>query len=196
MTLWRGGAKKNPVGLSPGVLKERISRDLDNLSRVEVLPVLEVIEVHCVKDGSVISDADSCEDSSASRVIVIVAHNSSVVCVDLAGIKRSTALVKDPLLALSVGRLVCLDVVEEGFTVDAKRVEGHLVEASTCSRVVGMEFSSSIQRSFLPETWKVKNSERSGDTGGDSRNDLAHFSSFVIGFCIQRPRRLATYKEC
>lgn len=109
---------------------------------------------------------------------MVVTNNSGVVCVDLGCVDGAAVLVEDPLLTLGVGRLVCLDVVEESFAVDTESVEGHLVEASSCCRVVRVKFTDGVEGSFLPEAWEVKDTERSGDTGGDGRNDLAHF--FVL----------------
>ncbi len=163
---------------------------------MESLPVLEVIEVNGVKDRSGVSDSDSGEDCTTGGVIVIIGDDSVIMRVDGSGVKRAPFLVEDPLLTCGVTRLVCLDVVEEDFAVDADGIESHLVEASARSRVVRVKFASGVERSFLPETWQVKDSERSGDTGCDGRNDLAHFSNFVLGFCSQGPRPSATCVDC
>ena len=49
---------------------------------MEVLPVLKVVEVDGVKDGSGVSDADSGKNGSASGVVVVVTDDSVVVLID------------------------------------------------------------------------------------------------------------------
>ena len=102
-----------------------------NLLCEEILPVLEVVEVHGVEDCSVISDSDGLEDRSAGIVGVVVTNDGIVVFFDSRVVERAAFLVEDPLLKLGVGRLAGLDVVEEGLAVDTEGVECHLVEAGT-----------------------------------------------------------------
>ena len=172
------GGPKKPRETGPrGFLKDKIPKGnlAFDLLIVEILPVLEVVEVNGVKDRSGVSNADGGKDGATGGVIVIVTNNSSVVLVDRCGVQRSPFLVEDPLLALRVGRLAGLDVVEEGFAFDAEGIEGHLVESGSGSGVVGVKLTGGIERCFLPESWKVKHAERTCDSGSDERNDFAHF---------------------
>jgi len=174
--------------VSPGVFEKMgIGWASGNLLGVEILPVLEVVKVHGIEDGSGVSNADRSEDGPTGCVVVIVAHNGSVVGVHGGGIERSTFLVKDPLLALGVGRLAGFDVFEEGFAVEAEGVEGHLVESSAGCGVVAVKLAGCVEGSFLPETWKVKDTKRARDTGSNGRNDLAHVVGNSLIFGERKP---------
>ena len=142
---------------------------------VEILPVLKVVEVDGIEDGAGISDANSGKNASACRVVVVVADDSCIVGINGRRVKGTAFLVEDPLLALGVGRLGFLDVSKEGVAFDAESVEGHLIKAGAGCRIVAVKLADSVERSFLPEAGKVKHAERTCDSGGDERNDLAHF---------------------
>ena len=152
---------------------------------VEILPVLEVVEVHGVEDCSVVSDSDGLEDRSAGVIGVVVTNDGIVVFVDSRVVKRAAFLVEDPLLKLGVGRLVCLDVVEKGLTVDTESIESHLVEAGTCFWVIAVKFADCAEGSLLPEAWKVKDAEWTGDAGADCRNDICHFLVYVFSVFLE-----------
>ena len=143
---------------------------------MEVLPVLKVVEVYGVEDGSGVSNAYCGKDGSASGVVVIVGDDRLVVLLYGSWIERAASLVENPELKLSVGRLVRLDVAEECVALDADGVEGHLVEASACRWVVFVKLADGIERGFLPKAREVKNAERACDTGGNSGDNLAHYS--------------------
>jgi len=123
---------KKPRKLELTRLFEMVNSERDlalDLLCVEILPVLEVVEVHSVEDCSVVSDSDGFEDRSAGIVGVVVTNDGIVVFFDSRVVERAAFLVEDPLLKLGVGRLAGLDVVEEGLAVDTEGVECHLVEA-------------------------------------------------------------------
>ncbi len=46
-----------------------------------------------------------------------------------------------------------------------------MVVAIATTWIVGMEFAGSFERSFLPETRKVKNTERTSGAAADGRYD-------------------------
>ena len=154
---------------------------------VEILPVLEVVEVHGVEDCSVVSDSDGFEDRSAGFVGVVVTNDGIVMFDNSRVVERAAFLVEDPLLKLGVGRLTGLDVVEEGLTVDTESIESHLVKAGTCFWVIAVKFADCAEGSLLPEAWKVKDAEWTGDAGGDCRNDIAHFLVCVFSV-FERPK--------
>ena len=161
---------------------------------VEVLPILEVIEVYGVKDGSGVGNADGLEDGSTGGVIVIVANHRSVVLIDGVIVERPPFLVQDPLLAFGVGRFAFLDVCEEGFALDTESVESHLVEAGTRGGVVAVKLAGGVERGFLPKTWQVKHAERASDSRGDERDNLAHVLG-CFGFRLRGSQKsLATYR--
>ena len=83
-----------------------------------------------------------------------------------------------------------LDVSEECVALDAKCVEGHLVEASASSRVVAVKLAGSVERSFLPEARKVKHAEGTCYSGSDEWNDLAHCFGIVLVSINRKPRDL------
>ena len=146
---------------------------------MEFLPILKVIEVDGVKNGSGVGDSDGAENGGTGGVIVIVSHDSRVVGVDRGGIERAPFLVKNPLLALGIGGLGGLDVVEESLPLNAEGIEGHLVETCSGSGIVAVKLSDSVEGSLLPETGEVEDAEGAGDAGGDGGNDLAHVSWMV-----------------
>lgn len=160
---------------SPGVLKSKSEEDLaGDLGIVEVLPIFEVIEIHGIEDGSGVGNTHGLQDGGARGVIMIIAHDCGVVLIDGVVVERSAFLVEDPLLALGVGRLALLDVGEESVALDSKGIESHLVKTGTGSGVVAVELADGIERGFLPKAREVKDTERTGDSGSDERNDLAH----------------------
>lgn len=120
---------------------------------------------------------------------MVVTNDGIVVFVDSSVVERTAFLVKDPLLKLGVGRLAGFDVVEEGLTVDTEGIKSHLVEAGTCCWVIAVKFADCVEGSLLPEAWKVKDAKWTGNTGGDCRNDIAHFLVFVVSV-LKKPKRI------
>ena len=151
-----------------------ISPSVGDFGRMEILPVLEVVEVDGIENRSGVGDPSGLEDTLAGFVVVIVTHDGGVVSIDRLRVEGASFLIEDPLFTLSVGGLFFANVGEESIALDAEGVEGHLVVTGARSGVVGMQLADRIERGFLPEAGEVKDAKRAGDAGGDEGDDLAH----------------------
>ena len=74
------------------------------------MPVFKVVEIYSVENRAGIGDADGLKNGSASCVVVVITDNSSVVCIDRFIVEGASFLVEDPLLTLSIRRLVLADI--------------------------------------------------------------------------------------
>ena len=74
------------------------------------MPVFKVVEIYSVENRAGIGDAYGLKNGSASCVVVVITDNSSVVCIDRFIVEGASFLVEDPLLTLSIRRLVLADI--------------------------------------------------------------------------------------
>lgn len=147
---------------------------------MELVPVVEVVQVDRVAWFS-IGKASSAEDALAGVVGMDVADDGGVEFLD-GGFVDLAPIVRDPLFTLDVGGFGG-DEGEEGIAVETEAVEDHLVVALAAAGVAFGELARRFEGGFKPKAGKVKNAERTGDSGADEWNDFGH-SDNLLGSAV------------
>lgn len=145
-----------------------------DLGGPEGLPVVEVVEVHSTRvDAGFIAHASGLKDGLADIVAVDVAEDGLIVLVEIGLGEVHSWISFHPGFELDVGGLG-RDEGEEFIFFDAQGTEGHSIITFAAGGVVGVEFASGSQGGLQPEAGQVKHTERTGNTGGNEGDDLAH----------------------
>lgn len=153
---------------------ENSCRGLLQLLGVEDGPVVDVVQINGTRvAGAVVGEAGGGEDALAGLIVVDVATDVGVVTVDVGLGELHTRIGGDPGFALGIGWLLVLDEGVEVVPLDAEIVGGEFV-ITAADGVVGVDFAGGVKGGLQPDAGEVKNTEGTGDAGGDHGNDLAH----------------------
>lgn len=119
---------------------------------MEALPVIEVVEIDRIENLAVVGITGCGKNSGPSGLVMVVSIDRRVVSSDFGIIKATVG--GAPRFASDVGWLIGFDENEKTLTVDPEGIEGHLVEAGTRRRVVGVKLADGVERGYLPISLK------------------------------------------
>lgn len=139
---------------------------------VERLPVVEVVEIDGILEGTGVLDIVFCEDRLAGGVVVDVARDGGIEFADGFRVEVAAFFLEDPDFEFRVGGFAVADEGEEFLAVDAEAVEDHLVVSLAAGWVIVVQSAGGAEAGLLPEAWEVEDAEGAGDAGGDDRNEF------------------------
>lgn len=150
---------------------------------MKCLPVVEIVQIDCI-GGVSIGEAACGEDFLASFVFVLIAGDGGVELGDC-GLVELGGVLGEKFLELDVGRFIFGYEGNKRVAIYAEGIENHHVVAGATVAVAVGEFSGSAERHFLPETWKVENTERAGCSRRDGRDGFVAHVVETVNFNSQ-----------
>ena len=144
---------------------------------VKFVPVVEIVEIHCVFGRfGIITNAAGPENTLSGFGIMIVAADGRVMSFNGLRMYRPGVFLH-PFFELRISRLVLFDVVFDGLFVQAEGRTSHRIEAFADRWIARGKLASGFQRNLLPKPWQMENTKGTGNAGANQGNiGIAHAS--------------------